>query len=93
MARKNGHVAFITIPSEDGQMIAAKSLVMNQISLHGVRANPNCSATVLSMMEQGILNAKDVITHTFPIDQVHEAFDTFINRKDGAVKVVIHPND
>ena len=92
MARKNGHVAFITIPAEDGQMVAAKSLVMNQVSLHGVRANPNCSATVLSLMEQGALNAKDVITHTFPIDEIHEAFDTFIQRKDGAVKVVVHPN-
>ena len=93
MARKNGHVAFISIPSEDGQKIAIKSLVMNQITLHGVRANPNCSKTVLSLMEQGAINVKDMITHTFPIDDVKEAFDTFINRKDGAVKVVAHPNE
>ena len=92
MAKKNGHVAFITIPGEDGQMIAAKSLVMNQVTLHGVRANPNCSATVLRLAEQGRLNLKGLITHVFPIDQVHEAFDTFIHRKDGAVKVVIHPH-
>ena len=91
MAKKNGHVAFITIPGEDGQTIAAKSLVMNQITLHGVRANPNCSATVLRLAEQGKIDLNGVITHCFPIDEVHEAFDTFINRKDGAVKVVIHP--
>ena len=93
MARKNGQVAFISIPSEDGQNLAVKSLVMNQITLHGVRANPNCSQTVISMIEQGTVNAKAQITHTFGIDQIHEAFDTFIERKDGAVKVVIHPND
>lgn len=93
MARKNGQVAFITIPGEDGQMVAGKSLVMNQITLHGVRANPNCSSTVINLMAQKRINAKALITHTFSIDQIHEAFETFIYRKDGAVKVVVHPND
>ena len=32
------------------------------------------------------------MTHSFPIEEIREAFDTFVNHKDGAVKVVIHPN-
>lgn len=93
MARKGGHVALISIPAQDGQQAALKSLIMNQITLHGVRANPNCSKTVLDMMSQGILPVEKMITHRFPLEQIHEAFDTFTGRKDGAVKVVIHPND
>lgn len=94
MAKKGGHVAFISIPSQDGQMIAGKYLVMNQISLHGTRANPNCSQAILNMMANGALSGlKQMITHIFPMDQTGEAFDTFINRKDGAVKVLIHPFD
>lgn len=92
MAKKGGHVAFISIPPEDGQMIAGKYLVMNQITLHGTRANPNCSRAILNMMANGKLSGlKYIITHVFSIDQTKEAFDTFINRKDGAVKVLIHP--
>ena len=30
---------------------------------------------------------------TFSLEDIHQAFDTFINRRDGAVKVVVHPND
>lgn len=93
MARKGGHVALISIPAQDGQQAALKSLIMNQITLHGVRANPNCSRTVLAMMAQGILPVDRMITHCFALEDIHEAFDTFINRKDGAVKVVVHPND
>ncbi len=93
MARKGGQVAIISIPGTEDHPIAVRSLVMNQISLHGVRANPNCSKPVLSMMEQGILDVKPLITQTFPIDEVHEAFDTFIHRIDGAIKVVIYPNE
>ena len=93
MARKGGHVALISIPAQDGQQAALKSLIMNQITLHGVRANPNCSKTVLEMIAQGILPVDRMITHCFSLEDTQEAFDTFIHRKDGAVKVVIHPND
>ena len=93
MARKGGHVALISIPPRDGQEAALKTLVMNQITLHGVRANPNCSAEVLDLMSSGMVDAKRILTHAFPIDEIHEAFDTFIKRKDGTVKVLIHPND
>lgn len=93
MAKKGGHVALISIPAQDGQQAALKSLIMNQITLHGVRANSNCSKTVLDMMAQGILPVEKMITHCFDLEHIHEAFDTFTGRKDGAVKVVIHPND
>ena len=43
-------------------------------------------------MSSGAVDAKRMITHVFPIDEIHQAFDTFQNRRDGAVKVVIHPN-
>lgn len=91
MARKGGHVAFIAIPVEDIHGTAVKTLVLNQITLHGVRANPNCSAPVLKLIEQGSINLKELITHKFDIDDIHAAFDTFINRKKGAVKVIIEP--
>lgn len=92
MARKGGRVALVSIPAQDGQRAALKSLIMNQITLHGVRANPNCSKTVLDMMSQGILDVDQMITHHFPLEEIHEAFDTFIQRKNGALKVVVHPN-
>lgn len=93
MARKRGHVALISIPGDDGQPMALKSMIMNQITVHGVRANPNCSRTVLDLISQGAIDVKGLITHTYPIDQIHEAFETFITRKDGAVKVIVRPND
>lgn len=92
MARKGGHVALISIPPKDGQEAALKSLIMNQITLHGVRANPNCSLPVLNLISCGAVAAGRLITHVFPIDDIHEAFDTFQTRRDGAMKVLIHPN-
>jgi L-iditol 2-dehydrogenase len=90
-ARKNGHVAFVALPTVDEMMIPVKTMVMNQITVHGSRANPNCSAKVIELMSQGKINAKDMITHQFPLDEIHEAMNTFVNRVDGALKVVVRP--
>lgn len=89
--RKNGNVAFVSLPATDGHSLPTKTLVMNQIHLHGSRANPNCLDDVLSMMSAGMIDAKTMITHSFPLDEIKTAMDVFVNRKDGAMKVVVVP--
>ena len=42
-------------------------------------------------MAQGKITAGDLITHTFPLERIHEAIDTFVQRRDGAIKVIVHP--
>ena len=89
--KKNGKVAIVSLPSQDEYNLPIKTMVMNQITVHGSRANPNCSKDVLALISENRINAKDLITHTFSIDDIHKALDTFVNRIDGAMKVVIHP--
>ncbi|MBQ9932050.1 MAG: alcohol dehydrogenase catalytic domain-containing protein [Firmicutes bacterium] len=89
--KKNGHVSIVSLPTQDEHPIPVKTMVMNQIHLHGSRANPNCGADVLSMMGSGMINAKDMITHEFDLADIQKAMDTFVNRLDGAMKVVVKP--
>ncbi|WP_258358722.1 zinc-dependent alcohol dehydrogenase [Moorella sulfitireducens] len=67
-------------------------VVMNQISLLTVRGegNQNCKRA-LSLMAQGKIDAKPIMTHAFPLEEFHKGLDYFVNRKDGAMKVVINP--
>lgn len=90
-ARKNGKVAFVSLPAVDEHPIPVKTLVMNQIHLHGSRANPNCSEECLAMMASGQLNPGGMITHTFPLEDFAKAMNIFVNRLDGAMKVVVVP--
>jgi L-iditol 2-dehydrogenase len=89
--RKDGNVAFISLPAQDIHSIPTKTMVMNQIHLHGSRANPNCSAEVLELMSSGKINAKQMITHRMPIGEIKEAINVFVNRLDGVMKVVLEP--
>ena len=92
MTANNGKVGVIAYPKVPTTQEALYYMVKNQITVQGVRANPNCSLPLLGMIGHGKVNARRLVTHTFPIEQTEQAFDTFINHKDGAVKVVIHPN-
>ena len=67
-------------------------MVKNQITVQGVRANPNASLPVLNLISSGKIDAKSLVTHVFPIEETKKAFDVFIHHRDGAAKVVIHPN-
>jgi L-iditol 2-dehydrogenase len=44
------------------------------------------------MLSQGRISLKQLATHSFPLDQIDEAFKTFVKRIGGAVKVIVHPN-
>jgi threonine dehydrogenase-like Zn-dependent dehydrogenase len=41
-------------------------------------------------MSAGKIEADPIITHHFRLDQIHEAFRTYVERIDNALKVAIH---
>jgi L-iditol 2-dehydrogenase len=66
--------------------------VLNGIKIMTVRGEGgnNCKRA-LSLMAQGKIDTKQILTHTFSLDDFATAYDYFVNRKDGAMKVVILP--
>jgi threonine dehydrogenase-like Zn-dependent dehydrogenase len=87
--RKNGRIGLVGIYSEPVAINAFKIAQWN-ITLAGSRAEGDRSLSkVAPLMGDGRIKARPLITHTFPLDQINEAFQTFINRIGGAIKVVI----
>lgn len=93
MARKGGAVVLLGVATADVmEEIPFKYVTHSQLHIHGSRANANVSGKVLAMMSTGQLPVKQLISHRFPLEEFAEALDTFVKRKDNAVKVVIYPN-
>jgi len=90
MTRKGGSVSAIGIPLEAAPL-PIKKLVLEEISLHGVRANRGTCEEVLPLMVRGAVRVEPLRTHTFPLDAFPEALDAFVRRKGGAIKVLIKP--
>ncbi|MFH1538464.1 MAG: zinc-binding dehydrogenase [bacterium] len=89
--RKNGRISLVGIYGEPVQINAFKINQWN-ITLAGSRAEGDRSLSkVAPLMGDGRIKARPLITHTFPLDKVNEAMETFVKRIGGAIKVVLKP--
>jgi L-iditol 2-dehydrogenase len=91
MTRKGGRVALIGVPLEPC-VLPLQRIVFEEMDLFGVRANPGTCAEVIPLIAEGKLDVDVVTTHTFPLREFSAAYETFTQRLDGALKVLIQPN-
>jgi L-iditol 2-dehydrogenase len=89
--RKGGRVAFTGVPTEGDTVLPMQKIVLEEIDLFGVRANRNTMEEVLPLIVSGRVRVQPLITHTFALEDYGQALDTFANRVDGALKVLVRP--
>lgn len=89
--KKNGYVALIALTKEKDIYVPINDIVCDQIKVDGSRANPNQSEEVLDLLNRKKIDTKHLITHVFPMEEIEKAIDIFEHKRDGAMKVIIHP--
>ena len=90
-ARKDGKVALLSLPKQNDLLLPAMTIVQKQIHVIGSRANPNTSKEILQLLDAGSIDTGMLITHTYDLADMHEALDLFTSKRDGVMKVVMHP--
>ena len=91
MVRKTGSVAIIATYHNSDVLIPANLVNFNEIKIVGSKANPNVSEEVMHFFSTGAIQGDKLVTHTFPLEEYEKAVDVFEHKKDGSIKVVIHP--
>lgn len=90
-SKKNGRVALVGIYKEAAPLNVNKIVQWN-ITLAGSKAEGERSlAQALALFSRGSIDLSPLITHTFPLDKIHAAFETAEKRLGGAIKVVVRP--
>ena len=81
-----GVVAWYTGPVQMDMNLAVRS----NVRIYAARGEGgmNCGRS-LALMSAGKISADAIITHHFKLDQIHDAFRTYVERIDNALKVVI----
>jgi len=91
LVKKSGRVSFLGLYPEP-VCINLFKVVMHNLKVAGGRGEgEKAVARLIPLMADGRIKSEDLITHKFPLDKINEAFDTFINRADNAIKVIINP--
>ncbi len=93
MVQRGGRIGLIGVPPKDvNEALPFADIVANEIAIFGSKANPHITERIITLCGSGRLFLDDLVTHNFPLEQFETALDTFVSRRDGAMKVVIEPN-
>lgn len=88
--RKGGRCAAVGIPIEE-VALSLQDLVLYEKELAGVRATAGEMVHVLPLVVDGRIRVAELLTHRFPLEDFGLALDTFNERRDGALKVIVEP--
>jgi L-iditol 2-dehydrogenase len=94
MARRGGRVvlAGATGPGRELSGVDLSTIVRGHLDVYGSLANPyGISGRGLELIARGAVNLNPLITHHFPLAQFEAAWQTFVERRDGAIRVMLHP--
>jgi threonine dehydrogenase-like Zn-dependent dehydrogenase len=91
LCKKNGRVALVGIYQEPAALNVNKIVQWN-ITVAGSKAEGERSmAQALALLGRQSMDLSPLITHRFPLSQIHAAFETAEKRLGGALKVVVKP--
>lgn len=89
--KKSGRIALIGHHKEPVPL-DTKKIVLSNLTLAGSRGEGERSvARSLALLSRPTIDLSPLITHTFPLDEIHRAFETAEKRLQGAIKVVVKP--
>lgn len=91
LVRAGGKVVMVAF-YEDPITVHMSKAVKRHVQFYTVRGEGRRNVgRALSLMAQGKMDLRSLITHCFPLTEINKAFEVFINRIGGALKVIIHP--
>lgn len=92
MAKRMGKILLLGFPNEpvstDFSLLGKNNKFIYTVRGEG---RANCGRAI-SLLASGKVNLKSLVTHSFSIDNITEAFKTFKERIGGAIKVVVKPH-
>jgi len=91
LARTKGRVLFFGIPPERIDGVALEAVVRKSLVIHTCVPDDLRPFVKLAQraIKQGRLDPSRLITHRFPFANIQQAFETYRDRRDGALKVLI----
>jgi L-iditol 2-dehydrogenase len=94
LARRGGRVVLAgsTGPGRDLSGIDLSTIVRGHLDIFGSLANPRgISGRGLELIARRAVSVDPLITHHFALAEFEQAWQAFVERRDGAIRVMLHP--
>ncbi len=87
-ARPNAIVTIVALYDKAQRLPLPDMYGKNLIFKTGGVDGCDCDET-LQLIADGKINTEPLITHTYPLSKIEEAYDLFENKRDGVIKVAV----
>lgn len=87
--RRGGRVALAGLVGNKPVEIVTDRIPLDEIDVLGVRSSPNAYPELIKLIAAGKVNVRRLVSRTFPLDSIMDAFEAFRSREGGAIRMVI----
>jgi L-iditol 2-dehydrogenase len=91
VVKRGGRIVLAGLTGMAEIPIITDRIVLDDLDVSGIRANPNCCEEVILYVASGRVNVKPLITHILPLSDFSRAMEIVTKRIAGAIKVVLKP--
>jgi threonine dehydrogenase-like Zn-dependent dehydrogenase len=91
LARKGGRILYFGVPGETIEKVRWRDLFFKNLTVH-TSVDPDFARDfplAMRWLAEGRIDLAPIITHRFPLREVQRAHETFRDRTDGALKVLL----
>lgn len=93
MARRGGKLIMCGIPRENLAVFPAHAVRRKGLTIKYVRRMKHTYPRAIPMVRDGLIDVKSLVTHTFPLEQIADAYRLVSSYQDGVIKAIIHIAD
>ena len=96
LARRGGRVVLGGATGQGVELsgIDLSTIVRGHLDILGSVANPKrVSGRALALLANGKIDVRSLTTHQFPLPRFSDAWATFTERRDGAIRVMLRPQE
>jgi L-iditol 2-dehydrogenase len=89
MTRPGGKVLLVGIPSDDTTTFTASVIRRKGLTIKLVRRMKHTYPRAIRLVDIGMVDVKPLVTHTFPLERIVEAFEMVAAYDDGVLRAII----
>jgi L-iditol 2-dehydrogenase len=89
LARPGGKVIVAGIPADDTMTMNASTVRHKGLTIKLVRRMKHTCPRAIRLVQTGMVDVKSLVTHTFPLERIVEAFEMVAAYDDGVLRAVI----
>jgi len=87
--KRGGRVALVGLTGNKDVSFNTDRIALDEVDVFGVRSSPNAYPELINLIAAKKVNVKKLISRTYPLEQINDAFDAFRKREGGAIRMVI----